>query len=118
MKFLLLIIFTLIVTNVSAESGHAFILDVRNKKVKVISPDKWQKGLNLIVKNNTLSTVIGKIEIEGTDNIKFISVQSLKSGSIKLDSNKGQKTFFVPLSPPFQKIELKFGNKTYEIPPK
>ncbi len=102
----------------SYEKADAFIVKVLDKRVKVLSPSKWDPKLHLIVKNETLTKLIGKVETEDGRLVARVSVESRKSQSIELRFPKSTKLFFVPMMPPFQKVQLKLGNKPYEIPPK
>lgn len=121
MKAWLLIIFLSVLVFGKAnaiERSDAFIIRVFDKKVKVLSPRVFDPKLNVIIENKTLVKITGKIQNEYNEVYNYISIKSGKFQSIFLNMKKGDKLFFVPLSPPFQKIELILGNKPYEIPPK
>ncbi len=99
-----------------SESSDAFSVFVFDQKIKVIAPKHYVKGLNIIIQNRTLSKMIGKIE---TANGRRLSIMSIKKGASKsyeLKMNNIKKLFYVPLSPPFQAVELTAGRSTYEIP--
>jgi hypothetical protein len=105
--------------NVSSyERPDAFIVKVYDERVRVLSPKSYDKRLAVIIENKTLSLLKGKIQTHLGEDLTFISVGPGKSQSINVKRIKTDRLFFIPLSPPLQKVELKIGNKPYEIPPR
>ena len=50
-----------------------------------------------------------------------IEIMTLPSGgfkSVEINIKKQDRIYFIPLVPAFQEVELIFGKKSYEIPPK
>ena len=100
------------------EKPDAFIVKIYDEKVRVLSPAKYDPKLSVIIENKTLVIMKGKLETSSGQVLKFISVAPGKSVSVGVKKVKAEKVYFIPLSPPLQKVELKIGNKPYEIPPK
>ena len=116
MKFLVLMLFSTMIH--SYEGSDTFIVKFFDEKVKVLAPKKFDKRLSVIVENKTLVKLRGKIENSQGSVLSFLSVNPNESYSVDLKIKKGQKVFFVPISPSFQKVRLEIGKASYEIPPK
>jgi len=99
------------------EKADAFIVKVYDTKVKVVSPVKDDPNLSVIIENKTLVDIRGKIETGRGEILNYVNIKSRASTSLKLKRKDKEKIFFIPQSPPFQKVELKLGNRPYEIPP-
>lgn len=100
------------------ERADAFIVRAYNKSYKILSPPGFKAKTNLIVENKTTVKLLGKVKL---GNGKTLGHMSIKPGSYQttiINMKKNERVYFVPLSPPFQKFELKFGSRPYEIPPK
>ena len=116
--FLFSLLSTMTTLSVSAyEQADAFIVKIYDEKVRVLSPKKFDEKLTVIVENKTLTLIKGRLETGRGEFLKFVSVAPSKSVSMNVKRLKTDKVFFVPLAPPSQKVELKLGNKPYEIPP-
>lgn len=100
------------------ESLDGFLVSAYDDRFKVISPEKFKPTMEVIVENKTLVRLIGKLTINKSSNVSFISVDSEKYQKAYVKLKKGDVLHFVPLSPAFQEVELIVGNKNYEIPPK
>ncbi len=100
------------------ESPDAFIVKVYDEKVRVLSPVKFDPHLSVIIENKTLVNLKAKVITESESNVEFISLKAGKSTSVRLKNLDKEKVFFIPLSPPLQRVELKLGSKPYEIPPR
>jgi hypothetical protein len=98
------------------ERSDAFIIKIFDNKVRVISPGKFDKDLSVIVENKTQVKIIAKLQGESGTNYSYFSIAEKKSQSQRLKDFKKEKIYFVPLSPPLQKVILKLGSKPYEIP--
>lgn len=99
--------------------GHnpSFILKLTDGGVSVSSPEKKMNLFSVIIENNSLTDQVAKF-VSGNNNLKFVTIESGKSKTIEIENKGTQPVFFVPMSPSFQEVELKFGKKTYEVPPK
>jgi hypothetical protein len=115
MKFLFL--FLLPVIAQAAPQSEMFIIQVMDRKMSVVSPDKERKLFSVLVENRSLSDQVARFESRGKL-LKYISVPSGKSESIEIENTSGSPVTFVPVSPAFQEVELVFGKKAYEVPPK
>lgn len=113
MKFLFLLLCPLVaVADVKTE---AFVIKINDWNMKVISPDKHRVLFAVVVENGSLSNQVGKFMIKGKA-VKFISVLSGKSETVEIENKSDAPVVFVPVSPAFQDVELRFGKKAYEIP--
>ncbi len=102
----------------SYERSDAFIVNAESEFYKVVSPKKVSKRSAIIFNNRMLTKLRGKLVSEGRGDIKFISIKPRSTSSIQFDFDKKDKYYFMPLSPPFQAIDLRLGQKSYEIPEK
>jgi len=114
-----ILLFFAISINIFAQGpSYSFIIKFDHSKVYVTSPKEITKDLSVIIENNTLGPIWGNILGENSNPIEFLGIPSLKTKSISLKNyKKDQIYYFVPLSPAFQKIILKFDRSSYEIPP-
>lgn len=99
------------------EKSDSFDILISNDKVRVVSPTRKSKTIAVIVKNDTLTNIFGKLTSKDKD-LEFFKIKSLSTKTLELDYSKIKKLYYVSISPPFQAIELKFSEKPYEIPPK
>lgn len=100
------------------ERADAFIIEALPDRYKILAPVSIQTKIGIILKNNTLSKLIGKIETNAGTKRVFLSVPSGSYKSIDVEMAKGETFYFIPLSPSFERIELKVGQLAYEIPEK
>ena len=98
-----------------AAGDPAFILKLTDKGISVQSPDKTMKIFSVIIENHSLTDQVAKLVV-GNDLVKFIRIDSGKSQTVEIDNKTAKSIFFVPVSPSFQEVELKFGKKQYEVP--
>lgn len=96
----------------------AFMVKIFDERVVVTSPIKEKKDINVIIENKTLNKIVGKVETQSGVVLGFVSLMPKKFQSVSLRGRGSEKVYFIPLSPSFQKVILKFNNKVYEIPPK
>ncbi|MFP5386758.1 MAG: hypothetical protein ACLGHN_11805 [Bacteriovoracia bacterium] len=113
MKLLLLLLFPVIAFGQA--KSESFIIQIRDRSMKVISPARQGKLFSVIVENHSLSDQIGKF-IVGNKNLKFVSVDSGKTEVVEFENKSKAAVVFVPVSPAFQEVPLHFGKKAYEIP--
>ncbi|HXH74434.1 MAG TPA: hypothetical protein VNJ08_05690 [Bacteriovoracaceae bacterium] len=103
---------------VLAESrSDAFIIQINDRSMSVVSPDKLRPLFAVVVENRSLSDQVGKFTIKGKI-VKFVSILSGKSETVEIENKSNNSVVFVPVAPAFQDVELKFGKKAYEIPSK
>ncbi len=102
------------------ERSDAFIVRVFEKRIRVLSPKKYSdRKTSVIIENKTLVKGIYELTRKSGKRIKYISVRPGKFKAIELKLlSKNESFYFVPVSPPFQKVELIPGSRPYEIPPK
>lgn len=112
--FLLLLLPTLVWASVKTES---FIIQIQDRSMTVLSPEKSRPLFSVLVENRSLSDQVGKFMVKGKA-VKFISVPSGKSETVEIENKTNTNVVFVPVSPAFQDVELHFGKKAYEIPSK
>ena len=100
------------------ESLDGFLVSAYDDRFKVISPEKFKPTMEVIIENKTLVRLVGKLTINHSTNVTFLSIDSEKYQKANVKLKKGDLLHFVPLSPAFQEVELIVGNKNYDIPPK
>jgi hypothetical protein len=96
---------------------EGFIIQVNDRSVYVLSPEKKNSLFSVIVENRSLSDQVGKF-IVGSKILKFVSVASGKTETVEIENKSNSSVVFVPVSPAFQEVPLLFGKKAYEIPSK
>ena len=98
--------------------SYSFIIKFQAIKVYVASPSEIAKELAIIVENDSLAPIWGKI-IDGNGKpVDYLAIPSQKTRSVLLKNyRKDQIYYFVSESPPFQKLPLEFNKKPYQIPP-
>ncbi len=115
MKFCLFLLLP-VLAHAAASKSEVFIIQVMDRRMSVLSPEKERKLFSVIVENRSLSDQVGRFEARGKL-LKYISVPSGKSESVEIDNSTGTSVTFIPVSPAFQDVELIFGKKAYEVPP-
>ncbi len=113
----LFLLFTQVLTY-SYERSDAFILEVESDHYKVLSPTNVDKNSAVIIKNKMLTKLRGKLVSQKDGDIKYLSIKPRSTKSFQFPYDKKTKYFFIPLSPPFQAVDLRLGQKSYEIPEK
>ncbi len=103
----------------AAERADSYIIRAHSDHYKILAPAKQTKVLSIIIENKMLVNLVGRIETDKGRVITFVRIDAGKDKSISVNNySSAEKIYFIPLSPAFQKIMLKIGEKTYEIPPK
>ncbi|MCK6594049.1 MAG: hypothetical protein L6Q33_02530 [Bacteriovoracaceae bacterium] len=100
------------------ESLDGFLVEGYDDRFRVISPQKFKAKMEVIVENKTLVKLVGRLHLNNAPKPIFYTIQPGSYEKKIIDIKKGDILHFVPLSPPFQEVELIIGNKIYEIPPK
>lgn len=115
MRFWFLILFPIL--SFAQVRPEGFIIQVNDRSMYVLSPEKKKNIFSVIVENKSLSDQIGKFVV-GSKILKFVSVKSGKTETIELENKTSSAVVFIPVSPAFQEVPLNFGKKAYEIPSK
>ena len=95
----------------------AFIIQISDQSMTVLSPQKHKSIFSVIVDNRSLTDQVGKFTVLGK-NLKFLSVKTGQTETVEIENKSSDPVVFVPVSPAFQEVELLFGKKAYEIPSK
>lgn len=114
------LVFLFVVFSLSAFAQvktEGFIIQVNDRTMYVLSPEKKKNLFTVIVENRSLSDQVGKF-IVGGKILKFVSVKSGKTETVEVENKTNASVVFVPVSPAFQEVPLLFGKKAYEIPSK
>ena len=116
MKFLmcLLLISGLAIAQSKTET---FVVQIHDRSMKVLSPDKHKNIFAVLVENHSLSDQLGKFVVQGKL-LKYVAVKPGQTEPVEIENKTSANVFFVPVSPAFQEVELLFGKKAYEIPSK
>lgn len=114
---ILLLLLPMIAFAAPSPKTEVFIIQVMDRKMSVLSPENERKLFSVIVENRSLSDQVGRFESRGKL-LKYVAVPSGKSESVEIENTTGAPVTFIPVSPAFQEVELKFGKKAYEVPPK
>lgn len=117
LRKMIIIYFFLTLNALAIESHTGFVVSAFDDRFKVISPEKFRTPMEVVVENNTLVRLVGKVMVNHKANAGFVSIESGKYTKIMANLKKGDILHFIPLSPAFQEVELIVGNKNYEIPP-
>lgn len=115
MKFVFLLLLPLFAFAQVKTEG--FIVQINDRSMNVLSPEKKKNMFTVIVENRSLSDQVGKFTV-GNKILKFVSVDSGKSETVEIENKSNTPVVFVPVSPAFQEVPLLFGKKAYEIPSK
>ncbi|MCT4640710.1 MAG: hypothetical protein N4A33_00330 [Bacteriovoracaceae bacterium] len=116
MKIVLL--YCLINLGVFANSSFSdsFIITIKEGKTVVVAQEKKNKFASVIIKNDTFEKMICVLSNESEKMLESFSLKPGHSSSFQISYKSFKKLFFYTLSPPSQKLPLKVGKKSYEIP--
>ena len=117
MKVFTLLLFIFIHLGHAAEKAESFVIEGHDRFLKVVAPEIFSSQSSLIIENKMLAKLYGKIETTTGRFVGHISVLSKNFKTVTLDLKREEGALFIPLSPPFQEVELVFGRGSYEIPP-
>lgn len=112
---LMIVLYLFSTSSFAQEYADAFVLEVFDEYVKVLSPKKEAKMVSVVLLNKTLSKLYAKVATDDKD-LKYMAIEPQKTKSYTISGTDFKKLMFVPLSPTFQEIELVYGRKAYEIP--
>ena len=116
MKALLSFIFLSGLT-VAQPKTETFVIQINDRSMSILSPDKKKPIFSVLVENHSLSDQVGKFTVQGKL-LKYVSVKSGQTEPVEIENKSSSNVVFVPVSPAFQEAELIFGKKAYEIPSK
>jgi len=108
------LLFTL---NAFGNYTDSFIVKVGEHRISVSAPKKKAEVVSIIIENLTLDKIISELKTKEKVLKRFVLKPQGKE-VIQVDYSKIKKLYYVPIAPPFEAVELKFGKKYYEIPPK
>jgi hypothetical protein len=121
----ILLLFTLLLVvlipnhSFSEERAETFIIYAMDDKFKVVSPPAYSSNFSIIIDNKTLTTLVVQLVKKNSSFKKIKSIESGKYERVNMTKYKrSDELTLIPLSPAFQEVELIFGKKSYEIPPK
>lgn len=115
MRFWFLLLFPVI--SFAQVKPEGFIIQINDRSMYVLSPEKKKNMFAVIVENRSLSDQVGKFTV-GSKILKFVSVKSGKTETVEIENKSNSPVVFIPVSPAFQEVPLHFGKKAYEIPSK
>lgn len=101
----------------SQVKSETFIIQIQDRSMSVVAPDKRRPTYSVLVENRSLSDQLGKFTVQGKI-LKYVSVKSGTTEPVEIENKTSAEVVFVPVSPAFQEVELLFGKKAYEIPSK
>lgn len=100
------------------ESLDGFLVEGLDTSFRVISPSKFKSKMEVIVDNKTMVKIVGRLSINHKLTSYFYTISPGAYEKKIIELKQGDILHFIPISPPFQEVELIIGNKIYEIPPK
>lgn len=113
-----LVLFFLILSSaMAAPKPETFVIQLHDRSMTVLSPENRRPIFSVLVENRSLSVQVGKFMVQGKI-LKYISIRPGTTEPVEIENKTSSNVFFVPVSPAFQEVELLFGKKVYEIPPK
>jgi hypothetical protein len=98
------------------EKSESFIVYAYDKSYKVVAPEVYSVGVAAVLENKTLIQLRGKFQKRDGTLIKHVAISPQSSISVDLQLQEGEMAYFVPYVPAFQEVELRFGQRAYEIP--
>jgi hypothetical protein len=102
----------------TGRTSDAFLVTVFETYVSVVSPAAKKDKLSVIIENKTLTSIHGKFTDKEGKTLEHITIGPKSFEVRDLNTSQSDLTYFVPLSPPGQEVELVLGKKSYEIPQK
>ncbi len=101
----------------AAENSEAFIVQVKDRSIRVTSPKKKTEIVGIIVKNETFDKIISELRSEKKVLKRFV-LQVQGTQSLQVNTSNIKSLYYVSVAPPFQAVQLKFSERAYEIPEK
>lgn len=97
--------------------SQGFVVEVNDRNMKVTSPLKKTNIVSIIIKNNTFEKIVAQLRSKTKVLKRFVLFSQGKEVFQVNYKNAGQ-VIFVPVAPPFESANLRFGEAPYEIPKK
>lgn len=126
--FLFLLFFSQV--SFALESASSFVIEIQERKISVTSPtekninqtlgledDPASSKIGVIFENKTLDKIYAEFR-KNSETIKRFVLEANQNKTIEIDKKLINGLYFVPVSPPFQGVPLKFSQGKYEIPQK
>lgn len=121
MKFRLVVqvlLFFCVTSPLSAQQvSDAFNVRVHDSYIRVIAPRSFHREQSVVIENNTMIKLIGKVQTNHGDVVAYVSVDPGKFQAVEVEVRQEDKIYFIPLSPGLPEAELIVGRKSYEVPP-
>ena len=116
--FITFLLFIFLAKSTQAKvKSDTFKVTVKGKKVQVTSPQKFSKNLSVIVVNESLTKIVFKVIKDTGKSLGYLILEPNSFGSLSLIFDDDSVEYYlIPFSPSAQKIILKIGRETYDIP--
>lgn len=102
---------------VAKQKSQAFLVTVKNQSIEVVSAQKKEKSVSIVVINKTSENIVSQIRTVDKV-IKRFTLKARSQKSIIVETKNIDTLYYASIAPPFQSIELKFNKGPYEIPEK
>ncbi len=95
----------------------SFIVNVGDRSISVTSPKEKVKIASVIIINDTLDKIVS--ELRSNDRVlKRFVLRPQGKEVFQVSFESVNKIYYVPIAPPFESVELKFSQRSYEVPEK
>lgn len=115
MKYLILLFF--LCSPAFGKYADSFIVDVKDRSIKVTSPLKKVDVVSIIVVNHTFDKIISEIR-SGKKILKRFVLKPEGKEIVQVDYRAFKSIQYISIAPPFEEVELKFSQRPYEVPEK
>lgn len=117
-KLIVLFIYCFSLSSISlgSEVSDAFNVIIGTESIQVISPSKKESKTSVIIENKSFSKFYFKIINNRDQTLYYLSVAPKGNAARDLNFKTNNKIFLIPISPPLQRVELKFSKEAYHIP--
>jgi hypothetical protein len=113
-----IILFTLLInTTLAQENADAFIVTIKDDRIRVVSPKEKSNLIGVIITNETFEKIVSEVRSDQGVIQRFVLAPQ-GSTSLQVNFSNIKSLFYVSVAPPFQAVELKFSQRAYEIPEK
>lgn len=116
-QFLIALCFVLSFKTYAQQKSEAFLVTVKHSGIHVVSPEKKEKRVSVVIVNNTSQNIISQLKTQQRV-IERFNLRARSQHSIIVNTKDIDKLYYTPIAPAFQSVELKFNEKPYEIPEK
>lgn len=114
----------------AVELSSSFVIEIEERKISVTSPtgkninlemgienDPASSKIGIVFDNKTLDKIYAELRRNSKTTKRFV-LEPNQNKTIEVDKKLIDGLYFVPVSPPFQGVPLKFSQGKYEIPQK